>query len=118
MLSDDQLDLATKCFKEAIKAGTNDEEESMTLLTMAARNALSLSYAPHSESPSAVIIELLCNGDNAKTEEEANSQQVIVIGPYLENAAYNPSLAPLQVTLAINFLCPHLYFVPQLHFFC
>jgi cytidine deaminase len=54
-------------------------------LAAAALDAARLSYAPHSQSPSGVAIE--------------TSKKRTFRGSYIENAAYNPSLSPLQMAL-------------------
>ncbi|WP_038186188.1 cytidine deaminase [Vibrio rhizosphaerae] len=54
-------------------------------LQQTALNALNQSYAPYSKALSGVAIEL--------------SNQQIYLGAYAENAAFNPSLPPLQVAL-------------------
>jgi cytidine deaminase len=54
-------------------------------LTQQAFEAAQRSYAPYSKSPSGCAIEL--------------NSGVIASGSYLENAAFNPSLAPLQSAL-------------------
>ena len=54
-------------------------------LVRAALHALRMSYAPYTNSPSAVGLEA---GDG-----------VLVAAPYVENAAYNPSLSPMMGAL-------------------
>jgi cytidine deaminase len=54
-------------------------------LTRQALEAAERSYAPYSQSPSGCAIEMRSG--------------LIVSGSYLENAAFNPSLAPLQSAL-------------------
>ena len=54
-------------------------------LAIAARNAARKSYAPYTKSPSGVAI--------------ATSAGRVYRGAYIENAAFNPSLSPLQTAL-------------------
>src|SRR5262249_11163065 len=60
----------------------NDEDE----LALGALEAAATSYAPHSKSPSGVAIR--------------SKGGAIFCGSYIENAAFNPSLAPFQAALA------------------
>ncbi|WP_058913827.1 cytidine deaminase [Entomohabitans teleogrylli] len=59
-------------------------------LTQAAIDAASRSHAPYSDSPSGVALAL--------------QDGAILTGRYAENAAYNPSLPPLQAALNLLFL--------------
>ncbi|MGL4858849.1 MAG: cytidine deaminase [Enterobacteriaceae bacterium] len=54
-------------------------------LILQAHTAARQSYAPYSHAPSAVALQL--------------EDGTIITGPYAENAAYNPSLPPLQAAL-------------------
>ena len=54
-------------------------------LVRAALDALRMSYAPYTDSPSAVGLEA--------------GEGVLVTAPYVENAAYNPSLPPMMGAL-------------------
>lgn len=56
-------------------------------LQQQALNALNKSYAPYSHAPGGVAIELI--------------NQHIYLGSYAENAAFNPSLPPLQVAVIL-----------------
>lgn len=60
-------------------------EQPVDALTQQALSAAERSYAPYSKSPSGCAIEM--------------TSGLIVSGSYLENAAFNPSLAPLQSAL-------------------
>ena len=56
-------------------------------LAAAALRAANMSYAPYSRSFAGVALRL--------------RDGRIVIGPYAENAAFNPSMSPLEVALAV-----------------
>ena len=57
-------------------------------LVEAARKAACASYAPHTRSHAGIALQL--------------ADDDIVAGRYAENAAYNPSLAPLQSALILR----------------
>jgi cytidine deaminase len=57
-------------------------------LVEAARKAACASYAPHTRSHAGIALQL--------------ADDVVVAGRYVENAAYNPSLAPLQSALILR----------------
>lgn len=59
--------------------------EDQDAVTQAAIDVARLSYSPYTHSPSAVAV--------------ATSEGGIVAGPYVENAAFNPSLAPILTVL-------------------
>jgi cytidine deaminase len=67
-------------------------------LLAAGLHAVRRSYAPHSHSPSGVVALYECatsGGDSVRGGEE----WALATGSYMENAAYNPSLPPLQCAL-------------------
>lgn len=64
-----------------------EEETSWKDLEEKAKTHLDLAYAPHTQSPSSVVIEMKEGGETFS-------------GVYMENAAYNPSLSPLHVALS------------------
>lgn len=68
-----------------IDHGFSHPDQIQNQLLQAAIHATNQSHSPYSKSPSGVAIQLK---DNA-----------IFVGRYAENAAFNPSLAPLQVAL-------------------
>lgn len=67
-----------------LKYDNNNGNDDLTI--QAALNAINRSYTPYTNSPSGVAIL-----------SKTNNQ--IYIGSYLENAAFNPSLAPFQAAL-------------------
>ena len=67
-----------------LKYNNNNGNDDLTI--QAALNAINRSYTPYTNSPSGVAIL-----------SKTNNQ--IYIGSYLENAAFNPSLAPFQAAL-------------------
>ncbi|MBY6188606.1 cytidine deaminase [Marinobacter hydrocarbonoclasticus] len=67
-------------------SGQNMQLASDDQLVLAALEQAQLSYAPYSHSPSAVALE--CDDGQ------------VFVGRYAENAAFNPSLPPMQMALA------------------
>lgn len=65
-----------------------DEQDSLTLAALAEANA---SYAPYSGNRAGVALAL----DDGR----------VCLGRYLENAAFNPSLSPMQLALSQLMLC-------------
>src|SRR5205085_355011 len=65
--------------------GTLSTEEQFDPLVNAAFQAAIRSYSPYTHNPAGIAIEL--------------NDGVIFSGSYLENAAFNPSLSPLQVAI-------------------
>jgi len=57
------------------------------------------SYAPHSRSPSAVLAFYRKLDEAGDLNSDKTGDLKLAVGSYLENAAYNPSLPPLQYAL-------------------
>jgi cytidine deaminase len=89
---------------------TNSDSSWEHMTTLALAN-LDRSYAPHTNCPSCVVVRVASKQQQPEQQPEQQQQEHgssqigceayrYFVGVYLENAAYNPSLPPLQCALA------------------